>query len=90
MKTFTEEYLGQGCPKAGGVKVKNRRFEVLDRLARISTGLSPGQRNDWPWLKQAWDQAMVTQHKENWATTFSGWVQRVLNDERSNALSLFV
>jgi hypothetical protein len=90
IKTFTLESLGQGSLNAGGAKAKARRLEVLDRLARMGSGLSPGQRNDWSWFKEAWDQAMVTEHKENWATTFSGWVQGLLDDETSNAFSVFV
>ena len=65
-------------------------MDVLDRLARIKAGLSAGQRNDWPWFKEAWDHEMVTQHGANWAALFAGWVQSVLDDERSNAFSLFV
>ena len=63
---------------------------MLDRLARIKAGLSPGQKNDWAWFKEAWDKAMVAQHAEDWAQVFAGWVQNVLNDDRSNAFSLFV
>ena len=90
IKTFTLESLGQGSHNAGGAKAKSRRLEVLDRLARLKAGLSPGQRNDWAWFKEAWDQAMVNEHKENWATTFSGWMQRILEDERTNAFSVFI
>ena len=82
--------LGQGSHNAGGAKAKAKRMEVLDRLARMNAGLSAGQKNDWPWFKEAWDQAMVTEHKENWATTFMGWIQGVLDDERTNAFSVFV
>ena len=90
IKTFTLDSLGQGSHNAGGAKAKGRRLEVLDRVARMKAGLSPGQRNDWAWFKEAWDQAMVAEHKENWATTLSGCVQGVLDDERSNAFSMFV
>ena len=90
IKTFTLDALGQGSHNAGGAKAKARRMEVLDRMARMKAGLSAGQKNDWPWFKEAWDQAMVTEHKENWATTFMGWIQGVLDDERSNAFSVFV
>ena len=82
--------LGQGSHNAGGAKAKAKRMEVLDRLARLNAGHSPGQKNDWPWFKEAWDQAMVTEHKGSWATTFMGWIQGVLDDERTNAFSLFV
>ena len=90
IKTFTPDALGQGSPNAGGAKAKSRRFEVLDRLARLKAGLSPGQKNDWQWFKDSWGQAMVHEHKGNWGSVFAGWVQTVLNDNRSNAFSLFV
>ena len=73
-----------------GGKAKRNRFEVLDRLARLNAGLSGGQKNDWQRFKDAWDLQMVGQYKADWASVFSGWVQGVLEDERSNAFSLFV
>ena len=84
------EALGAGSPNAGGAKAKQNRFDVLDRLARIKVGLSACQKNDWPWLKETWDQDMVTPHGANWASRVAGWVQNVLDDERSNAFSVFV
>jgi len=90
IKTFTLESLGDEDEKAGGAKAKKNRLEVLDRLKRLNAGLSPGQINDWPWFKNAWDDAMVAQHKGNWAALFSSWVQGVLDDTRSNAFSMFV
>jgi len=90
IKTFTLDALGAGCQNAGGAKARKNRFEVLDRLSRLKVGLSAGQRNDWPWFKDAWDEAMVAEHRGNWASVFSGWVQHVLDDERSNAFSAFV
>ena len=90
IKTFTPDALGQGSPNAGGAKAKSRRFEVLDRLARLKAGLSPGQQHEWQWLKDSWDQAMVHEHTGSWGSVFAGWVQTVLNDNRSNAFSLFV
>jgi len=91
IKSFTLESLGAGSEKAGGVKGRNRRFEVLDRLARMGVGLSPSQSNDWPWFKENWDQAMLAEHGKDWAAVFSGWVQELLDDEgKSNAFSLFV
>jgi hypothetical protein len=90
IKTYTQEALGAGTPNAGGAKAKKNRGDVLDRLARLNAGLSAGQKNDWQWFKEAWDSAMVSEHKANWANIFGGWAQGVLNDERSNAFSLFV
>ena len=44
MKTFTPLALGEGSANAGGAAAKKRRFEVLDRVARIGAGLSNGQK----------------------------------------------
>ena len=85
MKSFTPQELGEGSQNAGGAKARSRRFEVLDRLAPLRAGLSPAQKNDWQW-----DQAMVTEHAANWASLFTGWMQKVLDDEPSNAFSMFV
>ena len=89
-KTFTLEVLGAGRKDAGGATGRKRRHEVLDRLAQLKVGLSPGQRNDWLWFKEAWDEKMVAEHQADWASVFSGWMQAVLNDTRSNAFSIFV
>ena len=90
IKSYTPEALGDGSEKAGGPKSRNRRFEVLDRVARLGAGLSAGQNNDWQWFKEAWDQEMVAEHGATWAVVFSEWMHSVLDDERSNAFSLFV
>ena len=90
METFTPDALGQGYKIAGGAKGKQRRFEVLYRLARIKAGLSAGQKNDWQWFKEAWGGAMVDEYKDNWGSTFASWMQRVVDDDRSNAFSVFV
>ena len=74
----------------GGKKGRQNRFEVLDRMKRIRAGLSAGQKNDWPWFKEAWDNAMVEQHGADWASVFAKWMQGVLEDEGSNAFSHFV
>jgi hypothetical protein len=90
MKTFTVDALGQGSSTAGGQLGRRRRFEVLDRMARLGSSLSPGQKNDWSWFRDAWDQKMVAEHGANWATVFAGWMQEVLNTESGNAFSTFV
>ncbi len=90
IKTFTLDALGEGSHNAGGAKGKKNRFEVLDRLSRIGAGLSAGQKNDWPWFKEAWDREMVQQHGVTWASVFAKWMQNVLEDERTNAFSTFV
>ena len=77
-------------PLQGGAKGKKHRFKVLDRLALLNVGLSAALKNDWAWFKEAWDQHMVSLHGEQWGATFASWVQTVMNDERSNAFSVFV
>ena len=90
MKTFTPDALDQGHKIAGGVTGKQRRFEVLYRLARIRACLPAGQKSEWQWFKEAWDGAMVDGYKDNWGSTFAIWMQRVVDDDRSNAFSVFV
>ena len=90
MKIFTPDAWGQGHKIARGAKGKQRRFEVLDRLARIKAGLSAGQKNDWQWFKEAGGGAMADEYKDNWGSTFASWMQHVVGDDRSNAFSVFV
>ena len=90
INTFTLEALGEGSANAGGVKARKNRFEVLDRLKTIGAGLSAGQKNDWPWFKEAWDKEMIKQHGAAWGIQFAAWMQSTLDDERSNAFSTFV
>ena len=89
-KSFDVDDLGAGDAKAGGAKARQLRHEVLDRLSHLNQGLSPAQRNDFAWWKDAWDEAMVAQYQERWAETFQGMVQTVLNDAVSNAFSKFM
>ena len=56
---FALEDLGKGRSRGGGVAAKKRRWEVLDRLPRLGQGLSPEQRNDFTWFKEAWDAYML-------------------------------
>lgn len=90
MKRYRLEDLGKGASNAGGAKGKKNRLEALDRLSRLNSGLSAGQRNDWQWFKDAWDKAMLTEYGDDWPETFAAWMQEVLMDSRSNAFSIFV
>ena len=63
VKQFSLKFLGDGAPQGGKAIGRKNRHEVLDRLSRLGTGLSPEQRNDWPWFKAEWDRAMLTEHK---------------------------
>ena len=81
---------GDGTENGGGYKGRVLRWEVLDRLARIGAGLSDGQKNDWTWFKSSWGEAMLAEHNHNWPMIFAGFMQGVLDDERTNAFSEFV
>ena len=91
MKTFSIEKSGAGHPKAGGQAARKNRFEVLDRLAGgDGAKLSPSQRNDFDWRKHTRDEAMVAEHKAQWAETFAQWMQGIVNSTEGNAFSIFM
>ena len=93
IKRYSPEHLGQGSRNGGGVAGRKLRFEVLDRMAKLGTGLSARQKNDWQWFKESWDAEMLSLYHTNWGGKFASWIQRVLNDMDgglSNAFSLFV
>ena len=92
LKSFTLEQLGAGKKNCGGAAGKKKRGDVLDRMARLGTGLSAPQRNDFAWFKDAWDTAMLVDHGAEWPRTFAEWMQRLLNDipeGAGNAFSMF-
>ena len=93
-KKFTAEELGKGATTKRCLDAaKKRRWEVLDRLARLGQGLSPAQRNDFKWFKEAWDARMLQEHGDNWPELFMGWMQRLLGENEAghgNAFSVFV
>ena len=80
IKHVSLEDLGKGRSRGGGVFAKRRRWEVLDRLSRLGQGLSPAQRNDLTWFKNAWGARMLQEHGGEWPETFTGWMQRLLED----------
>ena len=63
---------------------------MLSRLARHKVGLSSAQKNDFAWWKETWDEKMVTEYGKDWAETFAGWMQSILDSEASNAFSQFM
>ena len=93
LKRYAPESLGQGKSRSGGAAARKLRFEVLDRMAKLGSGLSAPQSNDWPWFREAWDSKMSDLHADDWGGIFSGWMQHVLDDMAngvSNAFSEFV
>ena len=93
LKTFSSEQLGQGCDKGAGAAGRKRRAEVLDRMARLGSGLSAAQQNDWEWFKVNWDQRMLLDCGCDWGGTFASLMQAVIDDHATvcgNAFSLFM
>ena len=93
LKRYTPEALGQGKARSGGAVARNLRYDVLERMAVLGTGLSPAQRNDWKWFRETWDAKMCGEHGVEWGGTFSGWMQKILDElskGRNNAFSVFV
>ena len=66
--------------KCGGAQGKKRRLDVLDRLASLGNGLSPVQKNDWAWWKNAWDEQMMDAWEGDWPFMFATWVQNTLQE----------
>ena len=93
-KQFSVEDVGKGAKMKRCLDAaKKRRWEVLDRLARLGQGLSPAQRNDFGWFKDAWDARMLQEHGDRWLDVFMEWMQRLLGEEENgvaNAFSVFV
>ena len=93
LKRYTPESFGQGKTRRGKAPERNLRYEVLERIASLGTGLTPAQRNDWKWFRENWDAKMCDEHGADWGGTFSGWMQKILDDLSkgvSNAFSVFV
>ena len=93
IKRYSPAMLGQGNAKGGGATGRKRRFEVLDRMARIGSGLSVAQKNEFGWFKDVWDEKLLGEFMGNWGETFASWIQKVLlelNEGKSNAFSEFV
>ena len=92
LKSFTPELLGHDQHNNGGGKAKKLRLEVMNRISCLGAGLTPTQRNDWTWFKEAWDKKMSLAHPGTWGGTFAGWMQKVVEDLHDNAgaLSQFV
>ena len=66
MKRYSPEALGQGKARSGGVAARRLRYEVLEKMAKLGSGLTPAQKNDWAWLREAWDEKVCEEHAQEW------------------------
>jgi hypothetical protein len=77
VKAFSLYELGEGRTRSGGAEGKRNRGQVLDRLVRLGLGISPAQRNDYAWFKDAWGCNMLAERGDDWPAVFAGWAQRL-------------
>ena len=62
----------------------------MESLSRLGKGLSPPQRSDFQWFKEAWDARMAAMYKEKWPETFASFMERVILDyEEGSAVAAF-
>ena len=62
-------------------------------MAKLGTGLTQAQKNDWAWFREAWAALMCDEHAQEWGGTFSQWMQKNLDDLSdgvANAFSMFM
>ena len=93
MSTYTPEMLGYNASNYTAKAYREKRFSVLDKVSRLGQGLSPAQRTDFAWWKEAWDEMMLEEHEEDWGQVFAMHVQCVLDEMtvgRTNAFSVLV
>ncbi len=85
--------LGAGFRSCGGAAGRTARFEALNRLARLGSGLSAAQRSDFDWFRREWDAAGMDDFGEQWPRTFATWLQNVIDEYlggNSRAFSMFM
>ena len=80
MSTYTPESLGYNAPNPTLKQYRDKRHMVLDKLSRLGQGLSPAQKADFAWFKEAWDAAMLESHGAEWGQLFGMHVQHILDE----------
>ena len=59
-------------------------------MSRLGKGISPAQRSDFPWFKDAWDAKMAAQYKEKWPERFASLMEQLIQDyEQRSAVAAF-
>ena len=93
VKRYSLAELGQGHRNGGPAVCRTARSDVLVRVSGLGNGLSAAQRSEFDWFRKAWDQAGIDDFGDQWAETFSTWIQNVLEEHElgnANAFSMFV
>ena len=84
--------LGDGNKKGGNKEHRKNRSKVLEQVREVGE-LTPYQTFHWNFFKNAWDDAMMVFHKEQWGKVFAQLMQKVMDDllaGQTDALSVFV
>ena len=59
-------------------------------MSRLGKGISPAQRSDFPWFKDAWDAKMAAQYKDKWPERFASLMEHLIQDyEQRSAVAAF-
>ena len=85
IKRYSPEGLGLGKNNCGGQAAMKLRYEVMDKMAKLGSGLTPAQKNEWAWFREAWYARMREEHAADWGGTFSKWMQKILDGIRGGA-----
>ena len=85
LKTFSPEMLGAGLLRGGGAAFRNRRKDVLNRLAARGAAFSARGKNDWDWFVETWDAKMCAEHGREWGTVFAEQMHHVASDLAAGA-----
>ena len=70
-------------------RARANRLAVMDRLQKLGAGLSPPQRADFPWFKEAYDKAMFELYDDLWPAQFMAMVQHILDKVESGTSNHF-
>ena len=81
--------LGYNAPNPNLDRYRKKRHLLLDKLARLGQGLSAAQKADFPWFKDAWDEAMLESHGVEWGNVFAMHVQHILDEITAGVTNAF-
>jgi hypothetical protein len=93
LSTYTPEMLGYEVPNPTLKVYREKRHIVLDKLSRLGQGLSPAQKADFAWWKEAWDGQMLGTHGQQWGQIFAMHAQHILDEisaGKTNAFSVMM
>ena len=78
-KQLALEGVGKSCSRDGGVASRKKRFDLLQRLARVGQGLSLEHKNDCNGFEDAWGADMLKQYGAAGLKPSLGWCSNSRN-----------